>query len=290
MSSQTSFRPPLVDAGACDSHAHIFGDSTRFPVVSGAGYQPEEASKVDYLAMLASIGLERMVIVQPSVYGFDNGCTVDAVVSFGLDRARGVAMVEPTVAEEHVRELHAAGMRGIRFITVSPGGPDIDDLAVIAEKIAPFGWHIQMYVSADLLPSLEPLILRLPVPVVLDHMGGLRADTDPNDAPYQSIVRLLDSGRCWIKLSGYRASVTGPPYTDVVPLASRLLAQAPERCVWGTDWPHPNLDDPEPEDSQLLELLFESIPDDQTRQRVLVHNPATLYGFPPLAKTTEGTA
>jgi predicted TIM-barrel fold metal-dependent hydrolase len=274
----------VVPTGACDCHAHIFGPYDKYPLAAGAGYRPGPAGKGEYLATLGRLGIQRMVIVQPSVYGFDNGATADAVVSFGLHRARGVAMVEPDVSDARLRELTAAGMRGARFITMSRGGPSLDDLETIAARIAPFGWHIQMYVDGTMLPDLEPVIRRLPVAVVLDHMGQVMADRTPADPGYQAVLRLLGSGQCWIKLSGYRISVAGYPYADVAPWARKLIAEAPQRCVWGTDWPHPNMDHHIPDDGELLDLLAGWAPDSGTLRRILVDNPAALYGFDEVAQ------
>ncbi len=265
--------------GACDCHAHVFGSADRYPFAEGRSYMPPEASRKEYLAMLATLGISRMVIVQPSVYGFDNRCTIEAVQSFGTDRARSVVMIPPDISERELQALHDTGARGVRFITVSSGGGSLDQLRDVAAKIAPLGWHIQMYVPAQTWHDLNPVIQDLPVPVVMDHMAGVLADQTGNDPGYAAVLRLLDGGRCWVKLSGYRASVAGYPYGDVAPLARTLAAQVPERCVWGTDWPHPNMHEHMPDDGELLDLLAEWIPDTAQRHRILVDNPACLYGF-----------
>ncbi len=268
-------------AGACDCHAHIFGPAARFPFEEGRSYTPPDASQADYLAMLEALGISRMVIVQPSVYGFDNRCTVEAVQAFGTDRARSIVMIPPDIAERDLQALHDGGARGVRFITVSPGGGSLDQLRDVAARIAPLGWHIQMYVPAQTWHDLSPVIPGLPVPVVMDHLAGIKADQDERDAGTAAVLRLLDTGRCWVKLSGYRASVAGHPYHDVAPLARRLAAQAPDRCVWGTDWPHPNMYEHMPDDGALLDLLADWVPDTAQRRRILVDNPARLYGFGP---------
>ncbi len=274
-STPASPAPP----GACDCHAHIFGPASRFPFADGRDYTPADASRDEYLAMLATLGIERMVIVQPSVYGFDNDCTTQAVEAFGPDRARGIVMVRPDVPEPELRRLHEAGARGVRFITVSAGGAALDQVRDVAVRVAPLGWHVQMYVPARTWHELEPVIRDLPTPVVMDHMAGIRADAPGDDADTAAVLRLLDTGRCWVKLSGYRSSVAGHPYDDVAPLARRLAAHVPERCVWGTDWPHPNLHDHMPDDGALLDLLSAWVPDAARRHRILVDNPARLYGF-----------
>ncbi|WP_270933354.1 amidohydrolase family protein [Falsiroseomonas oryzae] len=269
--------PPL----ACDSHAHIIGPADRYPFVPNRSFTPPDASEQDFLAMLGTLGLARMVIVQPSVYGTDNRRTVDAVRNLGPARARGVAMVSAGVGDDELRALHQAGIRATRFITTAGGGPSLDDLPAVARRIAAFGWHIEMYVPTATWPHVLPVLPSLPVPVVFDHMGGLRADADANDPLLAEILRLLETGRCWVKLCGYRNSVAGFPYADVAPLARRFIAHAPERCVWGTDWPHTAIEGHMPEDADLLDLLAAWAPDPAVRHRILVENPAALYGFDP---------
>lgn len=276
-STPASPAPP----GSCDCHAHVFGPAHRYPFAAGRSYTPPEASREEYLAMLEALGIGRMVIVQPSVYGFDNRCTVEAVQSFGLERARGVVMIPPDIAGRELQALHDAGARGVRFITMSSGGGSLDQLRDVAARVAPLGWHIQIYVPAQTWHELAPVIAGLPVPVVMDHMAGILADQTGRDAAYGAVLRLLDGGRCWVKLSGYRASVAGYPYRDVTSLARRLAAHAAERCLWGTDWPHPNMHRHMPDDGELLDLLAGWIPDETRRRRILVDNPARLYGFDP---------
>jgi predicted TIM-barrel fold metal-dependent hydrolase len=276
---RTSAPQSRAPAGTCDCHAHIFGPSNQYPFAEGHSYTPPEASREEYLAMLATIGAERMVIVQPSVYGFDNRCTAEAVQAFGLHRARSIVMIPPDLPEAELQTLHDGGARGVRFITVSPGGGSLDQLRDVAARIAPFGWHIQMYVPAATWRELEPTMRALPVPVVMDHMAGILADQRQDDADRAAVMRLLDTGQCWVKLSGYRSSVEGHPYADVAPLARSLLEAVPNRCVWGTDWPHPNMTRHMPDDGALLDLLADWVPDQAQRHRILVDNPASLYGF-----------
>jgi predicted TIM-barrel fold metal-dependent hydrolase len=267
--------PPL----ACDCHAHVIGPPDRYPFVSNRSFTPPDALEAEFLAMLGVIGFERMVVVQPSVYGVDNRRTVDAVKALGVQRARGVAMVAAGVTMAELRALHDAGIRATRFITTAGGGPSLDDLPEVARRIAEFGWHIEMYVPTPTLPKVLPVVATLPVPVVFDHMAGLRADTPADDALLAEVLRLLDTGKHWVKLCGYRNSVTGFPYRDVTPLARRLVAAAPGRCVWGTDWPHTAITGQMPEAADLLDLLQDWVPDAAQRQRILVTNPAKLYGF-----------
>jgi predicted TIM-barrel fold metal-dependent hydrolase len=269
-----------VPAGACDCHAHIIGPAASYPFVPNRSFTPPDASVDDFLAMLSMLGLDRMVIVQPSVYGTDNRRTVDAVRSLGSDRARGVAMVGADVGMAELRELDAAGIRATRFITTAGGGPSLDQLPGVAGKIAELGWHIEMYVPLATLPTVLPVVRQLPVPVVFDHMGGLPADGTA-DPLLDELLRLIEAGPHWVKLCGYRNSRTGYPYGDVAPLARRFLAAVPDRCVWGTDWPHTVIAGQMPEDAELLDLLGDWAPDEGLRSRVLVENPAMLYRFDP---------
>jgi predicted TIM-barrel fold metal-dependent hydrolase len=229
--------------------------------------------------MLAVLGFERMVVVQASCYGEDNRRTVDAVVELGLHRARGVVMVGADVAERDLQAMHDRGVRATRFITTAKGGPGLDQLRDVAARVAPFGWHIEMYVPTAVWPEILPIVEQLPVPVVFDHMGGMMADTPLDDPVFRRILRLLEDGRCWTKLTGYRPSVAGPPYADVKPLARHFVERAPDRCVWGTDWPHTNIEGHMPDDGELLDQFGEWVEDPATRRRILVDNPARLYKF-----------
>jgi len=267
--------PPL----ACDCHFHIFGPYDRFPLDAGRHYDPAPALIPAYLRVAEALGLERMVIVQPSVYGTDNACSLDAAARFGLDRARVVAVVDEGFDEVALRKLHAKGTRGVRFNAVSGNGTPLDQLDALARRIAPLGWHLQIYATGAVLAELAPRLAELPVEVVVDHMGGVRTAEGLNGAGFQALLRLLDSGRAWVKLSGYRISSAGPPFHDVSPFARALLDAAPDRCIWGTDWPHPSLSEWMPEDGALLDRLGEWAPSAAEQRRVLVDNPARLYGF-----------
>jgi len=274
-------RPPnfAVPSLACDCHSHILGPVGDYPYVANRSFTPPDASPQAYLKMLGALGIERMVVVQPSVYGSDNSRTADAVGELGIHRARGVAMVGENVTSSEIKALDDAGIRATRFITTAGGGPSLDNLPGVARKVADFGWHIEMYVPLDTWPKVLPVIETLPVSVVFDHMGGLKADVADNDPLLIQILRLLDTGKHWVKLCGYRNSQTGYPYADVTPLARRFIERAPERCVWGTDWPHTNITGHMPNTGELLDLLGEWVPDAATRKRILVDNPAQLYRF-----------
>ena len=275
--SRPSWRAP---PGATDCHCHVFGPYDRYPLSPGRSYTPPEASVAQYLGMLDTIGLSRTVIVQPSVYGTDNAVTLDAVGEIGLGRARAVVVVDEACGEAELSAMAERGARGVRFNAVSGNGAPLAQLERLAERIAPLGWHVQLYAAADLMPELEPVLRRLPVPLVVDHMAGVKAAAGGVEHPgFRALLRLVENG-AWAKLSGYRSSA-GPPYDDVAPMARALLSAAPDRCVWGTDWPHPSLHDPSevPDDGELLDALGRWAPDGAARRAVLADNPARLYGF-----------
>jgi predicted TIM-barrel fold metal-dependent hydrolase len=267
--------PPL----ACDCHAHVLGPESRYSYVADRSYTPPDALPSDYLRMLDTLGLQRMVVVQASCYGEDNRRTIDAVKELGVQRARGVVMVGAQITERELQAMHDAGIRATRFITTARGGPGLEQLHDVAARVAPFAWPIEMYIPTRLWPDVLPIVERLPVPVVFDHMGGMMADTPFDDPVFERILALLQSGRCWTKLTGYRASVAGPPYADVARLARHLIARAPDRCVWGTDWPHTNVEGHMPDDGELLDQLGTWVDDAATLKKILVDNPATLYRF-----------
>jgi predicted TIM-barrel fold metal-dependent hydrolase len=277
VASRPSWRAP---PGATDCHCHVFGPYERYPLSPGRSYTPPEASIAAYLQMLDTIGFSRTVIVQPSIYGTENAVTLDAVEAIGLDRARAVVVVDENAGAAELEAMAARGARGVRFNAVSSNGVPMEQLEALVERIAPLGWHVQLYAHAAAIAELEPVLRRLPVPLVVDHMGGVKAAAGGVEHPgFRALVRLLENG-AWAKLCGYRSS-SGPPYADVADMARALLRAAPNHCVWGTDWPHPSLRDPSevPDDGHLLDALGAWAPDDGTRRAVLVDNPARLYGF-----------
>ena len=266
--------PPLT----CDSHFHIFGPYDRFPLDAGKRYDPPPALVPDYLAMAERLGIQRMVVVQASVSGTDNAVTLDAVRQFGLHRARGVAVIDAGFSDAAFKSMHDQGIRGVRFNLSTGGGTPEEQLDGIARRIAPLGWHIQVYADGDQLEPLAPVLARLPVPVVIDHCGGVMASLGTSHPQFQALLRLLDSGNAWIKVCSYRVSAKGHPWDDSRANVQALVKAAPERCVWGTDWPHPQMA-PVPDAGQQLDLFMEWVPDAGLRQRILVDNAALLYGF-----------
>jgi predicted TIM-barrel fold metal-dependent hydrolase len=276
VTSRPNWQPP---ANSTDCHCHIFGPYDRYPLSPGRSYTPPEASISQYLEMLDTIGIRRTVIVQPSIYGTENAVTLDAVEAIGPDRARAVVVVDDGFDAVALNAMAARGACGVRFNAVSGNGTPLEQLERLADRLAPLGWHLQLYTHAEQLLELEPVVARLPVPVVIDHMGGCKAAEGTDSAPFRALLRLLQRG-AWAKLCGYRSSA-GHPYADVTPLARAMIAAAPDRCVWGTDWPHPSLSTPEevPDDGQLMSLLGQWAPGAAQRQAILVDNPARLYGF-----------
>jgi predicted TIM-barrel fold metal-dependent hydrolase len=273
-------RPPkqLAPALSCDCHFHIFGPFDRYPMSAGRTYTPPEALVPAYLELAETVGIQRMVVVQASIYGTDNAVTLDAIRQFGLHRARGVAVIDDSFDDWALRRLHDQGIRGVRFNMVSGNGTPEDQLEALARRVAPLGWHIQIYADGAKMLEIGGLLVRLPVEVVIDHCGGVKAGLGVQHPQFQTLLRLMDSGRAWMKLCSYRASSTGAPYADVEANVKALVAAAPDRCVWGTDWPHSQMN-PAPEAGVLLDQFAAWVPDAGVRQKVLVDNPARLYGF-----------
>jgi 2-pyrone-4,6-dicarboxylate lactonase len=281
-------RPPRtrLPSGACDTHAHICGPADKFPYAQERIYTPPDSTLEDYLQLLAALGIDRAVLVQPSVYGTDNRALIDAL-SRRPQGLRGVAVVEPDISADEVRALDDAGIRGVRFNLVDHKGernvvPE-DVVRRLAAAIAPFGWHIEFLVNLDEAPRFADGIAGLPVDIVVGHLGYPRSSAGPwSKAPsLDAFLRLFETGRCWVKLTGpYRiSSAPDLPYPDVVPLAHRLAAVNPERLIWGTDWPHVMNKKPMPNDGGLTDLIADWLPDAALRERVLVVNPALLYRF-----------
>jgi len=260
--------------GACDAHFHIFGPYDRFPLDAKRPYTPPPATIPHYRSMAEKLGLTRAIVVQASVYGTDNAVTLDAVAQFGQEHARAVVVVDDTA---DLAAMHAAGARGVRFNAVSGNGAPIEQLEALARRIAPLGWHIQIYSKGAAMLDLAPRLATLPVPVVLDHMAGAPAAEGPQGPVVEAALRLLETGQAWVKLSGYRSSAA--PWADLPPLARRYISAAPERCLWGTDWPHTQIPSPQDmlDDAVLLDWFADWAPAPADRRRILVENPLKLY-------------
>ena len=277
-----------VPPHSCDAHMHIFGPASRYPFDAARNYTPPDALLPSYLSMIDTLGIERAVFVQPSVYGTDNTCHLDAIREMGLDRARGVAVVAVDVDHRHLQHLDACGFRGARFNVVHQGGSSpLDGLANLGRRVADFGWHIQVFIRGNRLEDIAERLLALPGDFVIDHLGNMDSDQGIDQSGFVLLRRLLESGKCWVKLSGaYRFDLDGPPYAKAAPFARALVQTNPERLVWATDWPHPDIPGASlqsngemPDDAVLLDALLDWAPDEAVRHRILVENPERLYRF-----------
>jgi 2-pyrone-4,6-dicarboxylate lactonase len=276
-----------LPAGTVDAHCHVFGPGEVFPFAPERKYTPCDAGRDQLFALRDRLGVSRNVIVQATCHGADNRAMVDAVRA-APGRARGVATVRPDIDERELRELDEAGVRGVRFNFVRRlvDAAPTDELATIAKRIAPLGWHVVVYFEAADLPELEDFFGTLPTPLVVDHMG--RPDvTRPVDGPqFSRFLRFVDRNDVWVKVScPERLTVTGPPavdgernaYVDVVPFARRVVTEFPDRVLWGTDWPHPNLTEHMPDDGLLVDHVPHVAVTAEQRQKLLVANPKRLY-------------
>jgi predicted TIM-barrel fold metal-dependent hydrolase len=284
--------PPrlVLPPGACDCHNHVFGPAAVFPYAHPRSYTPPDAPAAEYVALHATLGVSRSVIVQPSVYGTDHRATLDAMQGYPSGRIRGVAVVGTDTPADRLRELHAAGIRGTRINVLFKGGAAVADARRIAEHVAPLGWHVQFLVDVSQAPDSLGEMASFPVDVVVDHMGHMPVTLGTAHPAFQALLRLLGTGRCWVKLSGpYRISAREFPYPDVDPFVEALVRCNPERLVWGTDWPHPAIVTGVPDDGALVDLLARWLPTASLRRQVLVDNPARLYDFPPAEPQRRST-
>ena len=284
-----------VPPGACDCHVHVFGDPKRYPFFAGRTYTPETASVEELRQMLSALGLQRVVIVQPSVYGIDNSCTLDGMRELG-DRARGVAVIDDTTPDPQLDAMGKAGIRGIRLNLATSG---ISDPAVARQRfenavarVRNRGWHIQFNTQLPVIEALSQQFLASPVPLVIDHFGGATAARGVAQPGFAALVNLVKSGRAYVKISGSADSVsTQADLADVAPLARALVAANPQRILWGTNWPHPGstpvagrkptdlAPHVQTDDGRVLNLLPVWVPDAPTRRLILSDNPARLYGW-----------
>ncbi|MFD9125653.1 amidohydrolase family protein [Kitasatospora sp. NPDC059571] len=283
--SRPQFRLP---EGAVDAHCHVFGPAAEFPFAAERKYTPCDASKEQLFALRDHLGLARNVVVQATCHGADNRAMVDALrASGGL--ARGVATVRPGITDAELRELHEAGVRGVRFNFVKrlvDAAPQ-QDLLDVAARIAPYGWHAVVYFEAADLAELRDFLLSIPVSLVVDHMGRPDVTEDPYGPGFEAFLGLLRArSDIWCKVTcPERLSVSGPPaldgeqhaYRDVVPFARRIVEEFPDRVLWGTDWPHPNLTDHMPDDGLLVDVVPHIAPTPELQHKLLVANPMRLY-------------
>jgi predicted TIM-barrel fold metal-dependent hydrolase len=278
-SSGTNLPKLKVPADACDCHHHIY--DSKFPIAPSATLKPGDATAADYQALQKRIGTTRSVVVQPSTYGTDNSCTLDGMAQLG-PASRGVAVVDTSVTDGELKRLNGLGVRGIRFNLVQAGATTVDMLEPLSKRVAGLGWHVQIHQTGDGIVKMEDVLQKVAAPIVFDHMGRIPKDIGVDHPAYAVISRLVDNGSAWVKISGaYMDTKVGPPtYADSTRLAQAFVKLAPQRMVWGSDWPHPTQKaDDKPNDATLLDLLAEWAPDEATRRRILVENPAELYGF-----------
>jgi 2-pyrone-4,6-dicarboxylate lactonase len=273
--------PPL----ACDCHAHVCGPQSRFPYAAQRIYTPPDAPVADYERMLDALGVGRAVLVQPSFHAADNAAML-AAMKAARRPMRGIAVLGEDVDERALADLHAAGIRGVRFNIVDlaegKGRLPLERLRATAARIAPLGWHIELLMHVNEFPDLEGLLAGLPVDIVVGHLGYVPAGCGTADPGFQALLRLMQAGKAWAKLTGpYRISAGPMPHADTDAFAHRLMEANPARVVWGTDWPHVKAQwtIPMPNDADLADLLMRWVPDAGQRRRVLVDNPAALYGF-----------
>jgi len=284
-----------VPEGACDCHTHIHADPEKIPFYSGRIYTPESASPEEMSALHKALRVERVVIVTPSVYGPDNSATLFGIMARGAT-ARGVAVIDDKTSEADLDALQKAGFRGIR-LNLATGGvndPNVGKarFSAAVDRMKSRGWHVQLYTTLPMISAIKELVIKSPVPAVFDHFGGADAALGVEQPGFADLLELVKSGKAYVKISGaYRASKLAPDYPDAAPLAKALIAANPDRIVWGTDWPHPNsvtppgrqITDVTPlfqiDDGRLMNQLPVWAPDVATRKKILVDNPARLYGF-----------
>lgn len=280
-------KPKLrLPAGACDAHVHIFGPRARFPFAQERRYTPADAPKELLFKLHEHLGIQHCVIVQPACHGTDNSATADAIAATG-GSYRGIALVPLSISDAKLKRLDAAGFCGARFHYMEhlAKGPGVNDVIAFGKRLAPLGWHLQIHMEASLIAELAPALRRSPVPIVIDHMGRIDASLGLDQPAFRTLLALLEDRILWVKVSGLdRITREGPPYSDAVPFARKLVAEFGDRCVWGTDWPHPNHSGPAPDDGELVDILAEIASGDAARQALLADNPQRLYRFAPPRK------
>lgn len=265
-------------ASACDTHMHIY--EPGYKLRAEAAHPGQPATLAHYREVQKQLGLTRTVIVQPSGYGTDNSCTLEAMAKLGAG-ARGVAIVDPAASDVELQRLTQLGIRGIRYHMRGGVVLPWDSMPRMAARVAPFGWHVQLQCEPREIAEHEVMLSTLPCDLVVDHMGRFDAATTDDDVGWRALLKFLAGGRCWVKLSGpYYGSNSGPPsYADKREQARALIRAAPERMVWATNWPHPSIKSNYPDEGKLLDLVADWAQDEALRRKILVTNPARLYGF-----------
>ena len=276
--------PALVcPPGATDCHVHVYGPDSLYAPASTRGFNVPDALPSSLKNMLDSLNIDRVVLVQPSGYGTDNSRHMDAIAELGRP-ARVIAALRADAPDAQLDRMHEAGVRGVRYNIGHAGAVPISEMPVMAGRIASRGWHVQLHVmdagGRVPLAEIEALLANLATDVVIDHMGSLNAPDGIGQPGFQALLRLVGTGRCWVKLSAaYRMSAMLPPYADMAPFVQALLSIRPDRLLWASDWPHVSFKGVMPDTADLLDQLLHWVPDEQQRKRILVDNPTALYGF-----------
>lgn len=266
--------------GACDTHMHFYG--ATYPKHPDGPVPVPDATVADYRQVMTRLGTERVVVVQPNAYGDDNRCTMDAVAELGPDTARAVVVVKPDVPDAELERLTKAGARGVRIMCLPGGHLKWDVMDRVIARVRPFGWSPIVQLDGREFPEREVLLKRISGDYVIDHTGKFLEPVPTDHAAFKAMLRLVERGNCYVKLSApYEVSKVGQPgYDDVAALAKALVKAAPDRMLWASNWPHPSEPlERYPSDASLLDLLLEWAPDEATRKKILVDNPARLYGF-----------
>lgn len=266
--------------GTTDTHIHVYDH--RYPMAPTAKMYPPDASVADYLAMAKRLGIERTVVVQATTYGTDNRCLLESMAAIGAGKARGVAVVDAGVSDSELDRLTRAGVRGVRFFMLPGGALPWEALDAVAARVQPFGWHAQLQFDGREFLQHEAAVRRLPGTLVVDHVGKFLEPVPADHPAFMALLRLVEEGRTYVKLAApYETSKKGSPhFDDVGALAKALVRAAPERMLWASNWPHPSAPaDNKPDDAVLLDMLLDWASDEATRQKILVDNPARLYGF-----------
>jgi len=269
--------PPL----ACDAHCHVFGPAAKFPYAPDAPYCPPDAPFERLRKLHDTLGIERAVIVHASCHGSDMRVTLDAIARSN-GRYRGTAIIDESYGDREFQTMHEGGIRGVRFNFVKHlgGRPDLGFFRKTVERVKSMGWHLILHLDSTDLVELRSEFMKLPVPMVIDHMGRVKAGDGLEQQPFKTLLEFMQNENCWVKVCGAeRVSSKGPPFTDAVPFARALIEAAPDRILWGTDWPHPNVGKHMPNDGDLVDLFALMAPEPALQHKILVDNPARLYGF-----------
>jgi predicted TIM-barrel fold metal-dependent hydrolase len=266
--------------GAWDAHCHVFGPASVFPYAEDRSYTPPDAPFEALRSLHDHLGFSRGVIVQASCHGTDNRAMLDTIAR-SEGRYRGVAIVDGSESDEQLAALDAGGVRGVRFNFVAHlgGAPDLDVFDSTVDRLADLGWHVVLHLDAQDILTYADRLARIPVPFIIDHMGRVKAQDGIDQKPFHAMQQLMENPLAWVKVCGAeRVSAGRRPFEDAIPFAERLIEIAPERVLWGTDWPHPNISKDMPNDGGLVDLMFQFCADPEKRQKLLVENPLKLYG------------